>query len=150
MNRNDTVQYGFRLNLKNPNHLLVHNALMNLDPEVYKSKSMFITDCLIGCLGGTGRDPVGSGRKEERVPAEEYVTRREMEELKENLERDLSRKVLMELMTVLIGALSGQGARSFRMPDNAMYQDGESEALGENQKEAEKTLRDLSDMWSDE
>jgi len=56
MNRNDSVQYSFRLNLRNPDHLLVHETLLDLDMEIHKSRSAFIAETLVGRIKDAGKD----------------------------------------------------------------------------------------------
>ena len=80
MNRNDSVQYGFRLNLKNPDHLLVHKTLMDLDLEIHKSRSMFIIDALVNTIKGIRPENLTRTARKAYDSRLEYVTRGEIED----------------------------------------------------------------------
>lgn len=101
MDRNDTVQYCFRLNLRNPDHLLVHRTLMNLDLELYKSKSTFIIDSLVKYIKGiTPEVLIGDFRDKD------FVTRTELEELKENMKKSVTEDVTKNMYSILVTALT--------------------------------------------
>ena len=106
MNRNDSVQYGFRLNLKNPDHLLVHETLMDLDLEIHKSRSMFINDCLVNAIKGIRPEYLTKSGRTAFESRLEYVTRGELEDMKLVLEKDVTREVSKDVISVLIAALS--------------------------------------------
>lgn len=74
--------HGFRLNLSNPDHMLIHRTLSNLDPNLYKSKNTFIIDALEKYIKGiTPEVLIGSATEEK-----DYVTRAELEEMKVEFE----------------------------------------------------------------
>lgn len=101
MDRNDTVQYCFRLNLRNPDHLMIHKTLMNLDQELYKSKSTFIIDSLVKYIKGiTPEMLVGDFREKD------YVTRTEIEEMIEDMKKTVSDEVTGNMYSILVTALT--------------------------------------------
>ena len=104
MDRNDTVQYCFRLNLRNPDHLLVHRTLMNLDLELYKSKSTFVIDALVKYIKGvTPEMLVGDFRDKD------YVTRTELEKMKEEMTKNITESVTRNMYSILVTALTNGG-----------------------------------------
>ena len=148
MNRNDGVQYSFRLNLKNPDHLLVHETLMDLDLDIHKSKSMFIIDCLIKTIKGLRPDQLTKSAKSIYDNRMEYVTRGEMEDMKLVLEKDVTRDVSKDLLSVLITALSGMKGQITVGPSS---REDDPQGISEkDRKETEAALSELSDMWSDD
>ena len=38
------VKTTIRLNMHNPDHVLINNVIQNLDPKIFKSKNQFILD----------------------------------------------------------------------------------------------------------
>ena len=149
MNRNDGVQYSFRLNLKNPDHLLVHETLMDLDLDIHKSKSMFIIDSLVKTIKGLRPDQLTKSAKSLYDNRLEYVTRGELEDMKLVLEKDVTRDVSKDLLSVLITALSGMKGHitvgSFSKDEEDLQSISEKD-----RKETEAALSELSDMWSDD
>ena len=92
---NDNIQYSFRLNLNNPTHMLIHRTLENLDPELYKSKSNFIFDALEKYIKGITPE-VLIGERE----CQDYVTREELEELKESITQEAVKEVLKNMFSM--------------------------------------------------
>lgn len=41
---NYEVKTTIRLNMHNPDHVLINNVIQNLDPKIFKSKNQFILD----------------------------------------------------------------------------------------------------------
>ncbi len=149
MNRNDGVQYSFRLNLKNPDHLLVHETLMDLDLDIHKSKSMFIIDSLVKTIKGLRPDQLTKSAKSLYDYRMEYVTRGELEDMKLVLEKDVTRDVSKDLLSVLITALSGMKGQI--TVESSSEDEKEQQRISEKDRiETEATLSELSDMWSDD
>lgn len=146
MNRNDSVQYGFRLNLKNPDHLLVHETLMDLDLDIHKSKSMFIIDCLVNAIKGIRPEQLTKTARATYDSRLEYVTRGEIEDMKLVLEKDVTREVSKDVISVLISALSGGKGMIQAVSEDAVG----SEVSEKDRKDTEAALKELSGMWSDE
>jgi len=146
MNRNDSVQYGFRLNLKNPDHLLVHETLMDLDLDIHKSKSMFIIDCLVNAIKGIRPEQLTKTARVAYDSRLEYVTRGEIEDMKLVLEKDETREVSKDVISVLISALSGGKGMIQAVSKDAAG----SEVSEKDRKDTEAALKELSGMWSDE
>ena len=146
MNRNDSVQYGFRLNLKNPDHLLVHKTLMDLDLEIHKSRSMFIIDALVNTIKGIRPENLTRTARKAYDSRLEYVTRGEIEDMKLVLEKDVTREVSKDVISVLIAALAkGNTGSVSAATDNA----DEKTVSDQDRKETQAALTELSGMWSD-
>lgn len=149
MNRNDGVQYSFRLNLKNPDHLLVHETLMDLDLDIHKSKSMFIIDSIVKNIKGLRPDQLTKSAKSLYDYRMEYVTRGELDDMKLVLEKDVTRDVSKDLLSVLITALSGMKGQI--TVESSSEDEKEQQHISEKDRmETEATLSELSDMWSDD
>ena len=65
MSSDESIHYGFRLNINNPEHLAIHKILRDLNPEIYRNKSNFIIDILKKTLLDADIDLLtGEGSKE--------------------------------------------------------------------------------------
>ena len=107
MSGENTIQYSFRLNLKNPDHLLIHQTLMNLNTEVYGSKSMYMIDCILKDIKGHGQDlnDIKAGKSW-------YVTREELTGMTEMIEADLKHELTDYFMKMFLSVLSQGGLKS--------------------------------------
>lgn len=101
MSKDDTVGYSFKLNLNNPDHLLIHQTFMNLNVDVYGSRTQFIINSLISYIKGIK----GSGNE---VSSSWFVTRDDLERYKENMTNEIKKEVLSETMKILFSAVSGE------------------------------------------
>ena len=150
MDRNNTIQYCFRLNLKNPDHLLIHETLMDLNLDIHKSKSLFIVESLLNTIKGCRRpDQLTKSGKSVYDSRQEYVTRGEIDEMKLVLEKDITREVSRDLMSVLLSALS---SGNIKLPKAAEDKSNGSDQVisDKDRKETEAALSELSGMWSDD
>ena len=86
--RENTVSVAFRLNLNIPEHQLIYRTLSNLDHDMYKSKSSFIIDALEKYIKGITPEML-MGVSEDK----NYITRDEIEAIKEELTRSISQDV---------------------------------------------------------
>ena len=147
MNRNDSVQYSFRLNLRNPDHLLVHETLLDLDVEIHKSRSAFIAETLVGRIKDAGKENLTVAGREDMKNGNGNVTRIELEEELQRLEGKVTQSVSAQLMGLLLSAIAtSRGMPSLSMPD------GRDEGImaESDRKGAEEALRELSGVWSDD
>ena len=46
MSKDSVVKYTLRLNMNNKQHLEINHILLNINPDVYKSKNQFIVDAM--------------------------------------------------------------------------------------------------------
>lgn len=151
MSKDDSVQYCFRLNLKNPDHLLVHETLMDLNLDIHKSKSLFIIESIIKNIKGIrSPDQLTKSGKSLYDSKLEYVTRGEIDEMKLVLEKDITREVSKDIMSVLLSALSSGNIKLTATVDSSDGAAGSQEISEKDRKETEAALSELSGMWSDD
>lgn len=137
MAKTDVIRYTLRLNLNNPEHLAVHEALRNLNTDIYKSQNGFMVEAICRYIKGDG----GSAAEQNKMDAEE--TKKEYEEL----EKRVTDRVMKEMMAFLFSVLVGR-----RQPMK-MTAPFPAEAVPEREEEEKKeeydeTLADLVDQWS--
>ncbi|MBP3234955.1 MAG: hypothetical protein J6M65_11110 [Eubacterium sp.] len=100
MSKDDTVGYSFKLNLNNPDHLLIHQTLLNLNMNVYGNRSQFIINSLISYIKGVSNNS-------SNVSSSWYLTRDDMENIKKDITKEIKEEVLSETMKILFSAVSG-------------------------------------------
>lgn len=99
MDYKDNITFSFRLNLNNPDHMLIYQTLMGLNSKIYKSKSAFITESLAAYIKSFDEDEF-SNAGEERMIAK-FMTKEEFQKEKENLSQEIRHDVLHEVMKIL-------------------------------------------------
>ena len=75
------IKHSCRFNIKNPQHKKVNEVLVNLSPDVCKSKSQFLIDAAEYYIDHFGKEAFMDVKKNKV----EYVTREEFEALKEHI-----------------------------------------------------------------
>ena len=64
---NYEVKTTIRLNMHNPDHVLINNVIQNLDPKIFKSKNQFILDACKFYIDNYGRqDKTKADREAEK------------------------------------------------------------------------------------
>ena len=76
------VKTTIRLNMHNPDHVLINNVIQNLDPKIFKSKNQFILDACKFYIDNYGSSieqregrGIRQGNENEEVAIYRYVTK---------------------------------------------------------------------------
>lgn len=136
MAKTDVIRYTLRLNLNNPEHLAVHEALRNLNTDIYKSQNGFMVEAILRYING------GTGAADGPACRDGETAREELAEV----ERRVTDKVMKEMISFLCSILAGRTA----VPTVA-YAPGKAqsaEELEENTEQYDETLASLVDQWS--
>lgn len=140
-NKDDVIQYTFRLNLTNQDHLEVHQTLQSLNKGVHKSQNSFIIDSILRNTRNYTRDELLSDAALEQRQNEGFIKKRDLDEM----EQRVTEKVMKEVVTLLCSSLVGRSA----LP--AILKTAEKvESIADNEVSAEddETLSSLSNVWS--
>ena len=140
-NKDDVIQYTFRLNLTNEDHLEVHQTLRNLNKGVHKSQNSFIIDSILRNIRNYAREELLSDAAWEQSHNEGFIKQKDLE----NMEQRVTEKVMKEVVTLLYSSLAGRSV----LP--AILQKTEkAETLEEREVSVEddETLSSLSNVWS--
>ena len=74
------VKTTIRLNMHNPDHVLINNVIQNLDPKIFKSKNQFILDACKFYIDNYGSETFIAKKKDnERA---EYIRSADIEDIK--------------------------------------------------------------------
>ncbi len=95
-------QHSFRLSLDNPKHMEVHRTLMDLNRDIYRSRSSFIADALYDKIHGAESERLTNAGKREYEQRNGAVTRNEIDIIKKEIENH----VLKEMTSFMLSAIA--------------------------------------------
>ena len=99
------VKTTIRLNMHNPDHVLINNVIQNLDPKIFKSKNQFILDACKFYIDNYGSETFIAKKKEnERA---EYIRSADIEDIKTEVIEAAINEARKEVIKLLGGVISG-------------------------------------------
>ena len=94
-----------RLNMPNPDHVLINNVMQNLDPKIFKSKNQFILDSCKFYIDNYGSETFIAKKKDnERA---EYIRSADIEDIKTEVIEAAINEARKEVIKLLGGVISG-------------------------------------------
>jgi len=109
MAKDDVVQYNIRLNLNNPRDLKLHQAIMNANMDIYKSKNNYLRKVAYRGIFG---DSEGLEAEDDIVDLSQLVTKKELEEL----ERRIKDSIMQEMFGMMFSSMAGSTQAFNAMP----------------------------------
>lgn len=105
MGKEDVFQHNFRLNLNNPMDLRIHQQLLNINLDAYKSKNNYMVRKLYqGIFGeGDGLEEI----KEEPRKTGMLISREELEDM----EKRITEKIMNKVMKTLFDMVCDRGVK---------------------------------------
>ena len=99
MGKEDVFQHNFRLNLNNPMDLRIHQQLLNINLDAYKSKNNYMIRKLYqGIFGeGDGLEEI----KTETGKADTLISREELEDMEKRITEEIMNKVMETLFDMV-------------------------------------------------
>ena len=102
---NYEVKTTIRLNMHNPDHVLINNVIQNLDPKIFKSKNQFILDACKFYIDNYGSETFIAKKKDnERA---EYIRSEDIEDIKAEVIEAAINEARKEVIKLLGGVISG-------------------------------------------
>jgi len=102
---NYEVKTTIRLNMHNPDHVLINNVIQNLDPKIFKSKNQFILDACKFYIDNYGSETFIAKKKDnERA---EYIRSADIEDIKTEVIEAAINEARKEVIKLLGGVISG-------------------------------------------
>ena len=99
------VKTTIRLNMHNPDHVLINNVIQNLDPKIFKSKNQFILDACKFYIDNYGSETFIAKKKDnERA---EYIRSEDIEDIKAEVIEAAINEARKEFIKLLGGVISG-------------------------------------------
>ena len=105
MGKEDVFQHNFRLNLNNPMDLRIHQQLLNINLDAYKSKNNYMVKMLYQgiCGEGDGLEEI----KEEPRKTDMLISREELEDM----EKRITEKIMNKVMKTLFDMVCDRGVK---------------------------------------
>lgn len=140
-NKDDVIQYTFRLNLTKEDHLEVHQTLQSLNKGVHKSQNNFIIASVLRNIRNYTRDELLSDAAREEKHNEGFISKKDLEDI----EQRVTDKVMKELVTLLCSSLAGRTASP-----TILHTADREDRVTENEvcAEDDEVLSSLSNVWS--
>lgn len=99
------VKTTIRLNMHNPDHVLISNVIQNLDPKIFKSKNQFILDACKFYIDNYGSETFIAKKKDnERA---EYIRSEDIDDIKAEVIEAAINEARKEVIKLLGGVISG-------------------------------------------
>ena len=99
------VKTTIRLNMHNPDHVLINNVIQNLDPKIFKSKNQFILDACKFYIDNYGSETFIAKKKDnERA---EYIRSEDIDDIKAEVIEAATNEARKEVIRLLGGVISG-------------------------------------------
>ena len=105
MGKEDVCQHNFRLNLNNPMDLRIHQQLLNINLDAYKSKNNYMVRKLYQGIFGEG-DGLAE-IKTEPGKADTLISREELEDM----EKRITEKIMNKVMKTLFDMVCDRGVK---------------------------------------
>lgn len=112
MAANDIVQYNLRLNLNNPIHLKIHQRLLNVNTDIYKSKNKYLVKTLYRGLFGENEN-FDEIKELEPINLKDIVQKKELPEI----ERRIEGKIMEEMIKLLYSSISHESNIPMQLPE---------------------------------
>ena len=140
-NKDDVIQYTFRLNLTKEDHLEVHQTLQSLNKGVHKSQNNFIIASVLRNIRNYTRDELLSDAAREQKHNEGFISKKDLVDL----EQRVTDKVMKEVVTLLCSSLVGRTASP-----TILHTADREDRVTENEvcAEDDEVLSSLSNVWS--
>ena len=102
---NYEVKTTIRLNMHNPDHVLINNVIQNLDPKIFKSKNQFILDACKFYIDNYGSETFIAKKKDNEMA--EYIRSADIEDIKTEVIEAAINEARKEVIRLLGGVISG-------------------------------------------
>ena len=132
----DGFYHTLRLSRRKPNHIRMHQILVDLDKSVYKSQNQFIVDAVEFYINALEEDVITNSGKQKRQ--ESFATKEELQEVKESMRAEMITEVNKQILSV-IGTFTGNLIKGANINDT-------SKNDGFN---ADDTVMGLAEMWGE-
>lgn len=145
MAKSNIVYRSYRLNLDNEQQRRVNKVLVGLNTDIHKSVNQFITDAIDFYANSFEDENLLKEAGERKKREEQYISKSDLEGIREELKNDVKNEIIM-----LLGAALGGGAA--RVAEGSMgravMENVEKETETDNTEEtADPTMLELVENW---
>lgn len=141
--KDNGIYHHLRLSANNPEHMKVHNALMDLNKEIYKSKNQFIFEALLFYIDALEKNPMIRKGNLKIPDSDMLITKSEMDAAVVSLRNDLTKYVNKEVLTTIISVMGKNMGMSMVLAENTNKGKNEN-----NKPNVDERLIELASKWS--
>lgn len=134
--------HNLRLNMDIAQHRKINAVLKDLNPDIYKSKNRFLADAVEMYIDSFEKEELTEEGKREKNRQKEYISREDLEKIKEEIRYELLTEVRNEVIKLLEGVVSGMYMGQQTESGSRMNQETEK------QLETDETMEKLALDWS--
>ena len=96
--KENVARHILRLNMDNKHHVMIHNVIEGLDPNIYKSRTHFLVDAVDFFIENVGKESLS------KPESSQYLTRNEVDQLKQEVIASAVNEAKNEVIKLLMGA----------------------------------------------
>lgn len=142
MAKDNIVVHNLRLNLDNPQHRKINAVLQDLNPDVFKSKNRFLAEAVEMYIDSFENEDLTKEESKKKANSKEYISRIDLEKIKEDIRYELLTEVRNEVIKLLGGVVSGMQMGQRLQDNNSTIQ----ETI--EQETVDETMEKLALAWS--
>ena len=145
MAKSNIVFRSYRLNLDNEQQRRVNKVLAELNTDIHKSVNQFITDAIDFYANSFADENLLRETGEQKKKEEEYISKSDLDGIREELKNDVKNEIIM----LLGAALGGGAARAAEGSVGRMVMETVAKETAANNTEepADPTMMELVDNW---
>lgn len=145
MAKDNLLYNSFRLNVKNPRHVKIHNVLKNLNPS-YKSKNQFLVEAVEYYIDHIGEEDLTIKKNKKVSPEHDYVTKEELEVMKQDICNQAMTEARNEVIRLLGGMVAGMHTMN---PGYGMMPANSYTTEPKNEEPEDVVMQELAQAWAD-
>lgn len=144
MKRKDKgIYHHLRLSKNNPEHMKIHNILMDLNKDIYKSKNQFIVEALLFYIAELEEHPLTGSRQQSEREKDKLITKGEMDDIATAMKNELMQYINKEVLVTIISALGNN------LGNSRVVVTGSDDNTNDNHEEqVDERLIELASSWS--
>ena len=145
MAKSNIIFRSYRLNLDNEQYRRVNKVLAELNTDIHKSVNQFITDAIDFYTNSFGDENLLKETGEQKKKEEEYISKRDLDGIREELKNDVKTEIIM-LLGAALGGGAARGAEG--STEKIVMENMTKETETHNTEEAaDPTMMELVDNW---
>lgn len=141
--KDNGIYHHLRLSRNNPEHMKIHDVLMDLNQDIYKSKNQFIVEALLFYISELENNPLTNSRQRKEKEKEKPITREDLNDTVVALKNDLVQYINKEVLATIISVL-GNNLSAGRM----IVSESENNQKDNNGETIDERLIELASSWS--
>lgn len=137
------IYHHLRLSMNNPEHMKIHNILMDLNKDIYKSQNQFIVEALLFYITELEEHPLTGSRQQKENEKGKLITKGEIDDIAIAMKNELMQYINKEVLVTIISALGNNLSDSrVVVSDNGDNQNQTKE------EQVDERLIELASSWS--